>query len=234
MNDNPASGFDSHLLVIEDPKIGTYSNNRCPCCGKLCEDPEDFRFHIRVEHPKMNPFKLQDMVAEIARPDSAAQSKYIACNNEGGSDTSESSDLLVIEEPEVGIYNPHRCVHCGKLFSNAKVLQNHVRAHTKSADFKFPDQNCSEAFRTRVKLREHFEAFHQRGATLKFHCNQFLGCAKIFGSKEELLNHIESAHKLHIKQKIFECGSFPDCFEAFALEGELSEHIIVRHKNNSS
>ena len=112
----------------------------------------------------------------------------------------------------------HKCEHCGKNFSRAENLKNHIKAvHEGVKAYKC--DFCEKSFPQYQHLKTHVKAIHERIKDQK--CDY---CEKSFTQAGNLRRHIKAVHERVKQNKCTYCGKF------FSQSGNLNKHIKTVHE----
>ena len=116
-----------------------------------------------------------------------------------------------------GDVQPEVCPYCKKEFREKRSLEKHVRA-IHEAERPFPCDQCSEAFRNQIELKNH------KTRHLKDHPFKCDTCPMSFQKQEALTTH----YRLHTGEKPFACNF---CDKKFTSEKNRRVHVL-RHEGS--
>ena len=158
------------------------------------------------------------------------------------------------------------CQICGDVFMSKQSLFQHMKiSHKDVADIQdnAGDQKekptckiCKKTYVNKYSLYDHTKKFHSNRIKKKFKCPK---CSDIFAEKNELLQHLDSAHLLNYKYQCKYCDyksnstvSFNQhnsnehdgtsaqqyqckiCENRFTSESLLKTHVNLKHELNSA
>lgn len=158
---------------------------------------------VMDHNQRPNEFLNQNVKFDV-KNDSAFQ------NNSGDVDDESASDENNKE------FN-FRCTMCNYTYSDAKMLEKHVKAkHTIKT---FCCKECGKIYSTKSSLAQHVHHYHRHPN--KYQCDI---CSKKFHRKDFLVKHV----KTHSDVRDFKCKH---CDKMFKTQASLSGHINGSHND---
>ena len=187
--------------------------------------------------------------------------------NNAGDDQKELPRMDILELPHKELST--LCQICGDVFNTKQSLFQHMKNSHKDVqdielnNIKYGDQRekptcqiCKKTYTNKYSLYDHTKKFHSNRIKKKFKCPK---CPDIFVEKNELLQHLDSAHLLNYKYQCkycdyksnstvsfnqhnanthdgnstqeFKCES---CEHRFTSESLLKAHVKAKHELNSA
>ena len=141
--------------------------------------------------------------------------KHIYRAHEGGD--KDKSDKKLKKSIEKKVKN-HTCHLCGKAFSSAQYLNNHITCVHEGVK-NFQCKSCNKTFSQLGNLQRHVASVHEGAKLEKVICTI---CGKLL-SQKFLKQHMVSVHSMNNEAQL-KC---PICQKAFAENHRLKQHMNV-------
>lgn len=140
---------------------------------------------------------------------------------------SKPQDQIETEEnaADKEVIKPHACQKCGKLYSESRSLQRHIKSHrnealdgvnllrnSEHATAPFQCQECPRQFQRRSHFHYHVKIYH---GPREFKCQI---CDKAFVSRGALTTHA----RIHSGEKPYACET---CGRRFNVNSNLLAHV---------
>lgn len=213
-------------LAHEGPHLFTFPYTIVAPLGLLSTS-----FGLKVRH--INVFQgifQQPMTLHIA-----------GCGSQSAA--SRLADQPLLEQPQPGPSNVpdssvHRCPYegCGKSYTKASKLAQHVRSHTGERPFVCDHDGCGASYMRNEHLKAH-QRRHQDPSEKAFACQEE-GCELRFWTTSQLKNHVQACHADHLSTATgasahdYPCTE-PGCEQTFHKRKQLRQHIRDQHAGHS-
>ncbi|XP_017016453.1 zinc finger protein Paris [Drosophila kikkawai] len=125
--------------------------------------------------------------------------------------------------------NPYTCVHCGKSYARANLLDTHLREiHCNgSGRVTYPCPSCSKVYTAARSLKYHVKRQHESEFSSTDDCQYICEeCGKSFGRRAHLTRH-KATHGKPEERK-YACEH---CDHRFHTKENMTDHLQRRHGN---
>ena len=220
-------GISGDNLLLPDSNQDPLDKNKkitCKGCEQLFEINEILK-HIKNRNCRQQ-YTLTDIshVKKLSKGhknayDKLYRKKYYEANKDKLKEGARKYHEL---NKDKSIGQNYICSLCGKSFTQAGTLRQHVKSiheGIKKVRKKVVCDTCGKEFSGLYELKNHVKFVHEgvKDQECKY-------CGKLFGEKGTLRNHIKSIHE---KLKEHSCEI---CGKSFNLLYELKEHIKTVHE----
>jgi KRAB domain-containing zinc finger protein len=216
--------FHEHCqLHIDEKKL------RCIKCGLICKDIDDFNKHLE-EHNKFECYYCGQKFLEKNRLYQHimyhhAEEKFqcALCQMSFKTKTIFNNHQRDVHDPEAKKNPPFCCDHCGKRFTEKRLLRIHLGHAFNLRRYKC--SFCDKSFNAASGRRQHMKIHKRKEGGVKGQEKKFLChlCSRSFTLKTSLNSHI----RYHSIEKKFKCKI---CDRAVAKESTLARHLNVHYR----
>lgn len=160
------------------------------------------------------------------------------CGSQSAAAQLADQPLLEASQPgPSNVPDAHRCPYegCGKSYTKASKLAQHIRSHTGERPFVCDHEGCGASYMRNEHLKAH-QRRHQDPSDKPFACQEE-GCTLRFWTTSQLKNHVQACHADHLSTATgasahdYPCTE-PGCEQTFHKRKQLRQHIRDHHADH--
>lgn len=226
---------DDSNIVLNETKQLTWEDYVCICgdCDAQCKNVMSLRIHSLQIHAHCCVFKCADC-GKVTSSNKSFLS-HVRSHYKFLQDCCEYCNKSFLNSPDLKRHRSEShgevlkttCRHCGSIFDNIDLLQDHLVLYSKSnrkrsmksekldLNEELKCDLCEKEFKTRGNLMTHKLVHTERKRNFSCHI-----CGKMFFTKGTLITHLTT----HDDTKPFKCEFCPLTFKA---RGNLQSHISL-------